>query len=77
MISPTYDIMKCGLKSCDQFMSRMSVSFYRVLGVFVPEKHSWVPRAMSCCHDNLSQAIIYSTQSVMLLRKPQKSHDLS
>ena len=65
MISPTYDIMNCGLKSCDQVMSCVSVSFYRVLGVFVPKKNSCVPRAMSCCHDNLSQAIIYRTQSVM------------
>ena len=35
---PTYDIMNCGLKSCDQVMSCVSVSFYRVVGLFVPEK---------------------------------------
>ena len=41
------------------------------------QKYSCVPRSMWCCHDNLSQAIIYRTHSVMWLRKPQKSYDLS
>ena len=70
ILSPTYDIANCGLQSCDQVMSCVSVSFYRVLGVFVPEKHICVPRVMSCCHNNLSQAIIYRTQSVLWLKKP-------
>ena len=64
MISPTYDNVNCGLQSYDQVSHVVSVSFYRVLGVFVPEKNC-VPRATSGCHDNLSQAIIYRTQSAM------------
>ena len=38
MKSLMYDIMNCGLKSYDQFMSCVSVSFHRVLGVLVLEK---------------------------------------
>ena len=48
MISATYDIMNCGLKSYDQVMLCVSVSSYQVLGVLVPENYSCVPRAMSC-----------------------------
>ena len=77
MESLMYDIMNCGLKSSDQVMSCVSVSFHRVLGVFILEKYSCVPRAKSYYPDNLSQAMIYRTKSVKWLRKPLKSHDLN
>ena len=41
------------------------VSFHRVLGLLVPKKYSCMPKAMSCYHDTLSQAMIYRIQSVM------------
>ena len=63
--------------SCTQEIQVVSVSFHRVLGVLVPKNYSCVPRALSCCHDIPSQAMFHRIQSVMWLKKSQKSHDLS